>query len=664
MNEVILAVVAIVFLVLVGVILRTQFRTVERFQPSPSATNLFINDGVGAVIYSVGAMSAPLAGPPGLPQATLDTIGKAYTRIDLFTNIMNKRKNNKLSDIYRIDWFTHIPYLMDFDRFNNTRYCVKEYSVGSRSEGTRQVKTFNPRSTNDTDIKDSRSLCNIQITPQVLGTLPPGIQTALSDAIYNEQVRMSFDKEDSIVQTALTGANAKSQAAGLFSGTLISQRAAEKQENVSRLKEAAKETLNTVVNTLKTSPKVAASDKALTTAENLVRDTRLRKSVLSAAREAVDGVRNSTPFGIASTLIQTTLGPLLNSVAKETAKAIADREGWECPSGFIPGGEFKADPIFTTVSEIFPNPITDITNSVLSALTCVRYNADKTVDTAMRGKCGPDMTKTPPKFCYAASPVKLIATPPTPLASACDADKDITRKLQLISNWITNYTLTNASVTSFNVINSFSAVFPVTDVLIECTFNMSTFSKNKASYNQFDGPRNGTPTETRGRFFFTKNGCTYTMFGYSSGTLGGGGLLMYDGPYAQPSSFVPTPDPRIASIRNGMATPSIADPVKHVLAGNTIPVYVAPAATTATTAATTAAPPSCASGYRIGYMTKDGQVKCWTSTAPYKSYVLIPASTAVATAMSAASAQGRCMNGYTLANKICTNPTTGLAYGL
>lgn len=523
--------------------------------PSMYARNLSFAGYTNRLNFYTFASYPRFLAPMNLPTTTTDSIRKAYLRHELYDRI-DGTGGYSPKDFVRIHWFTHVPYMVDPDVYTGAQRCMQEYTITTTASGGKSA-----RFASDTTLNAKRPECNKEITPQFLATLPAVIRGKIIEFVYREQLALTVAKEETIVAGAMSGANAKQQAASVFSGDLITQRNAQKQQSKTKLSDVAKETLNTVANTWK-NVSGNATDQAKATAENLARDAVARKSALAAIKNSIATLKTTTPFGVAAAALNQTLSPLIAQLAGNVTKAISDSQGWECPSGFTEGSEFKADPVFTAVSDFFPNPITDVTNAALGSISCTRQNPDGTIQNTIKSRCIPNTIVTPPRFCYAPLPQRMVAaTAPAVVATTCDADKDINRKLQMISDWITNMTLTTASVTEFGVVNNFTVVYSLADTLIECTFVMTKFSKTKATYN---ANKTGSKDEYVARFFFGKSGCAYNVIGFSTDTQN---MFFFQKDYGLQTSFAPTPDTRVARIATAMANPSIADPVKEVLAG-------------------------------------------------------------------------------------------------
>ena len=460
---------------------------IEGFSPTGRELPLRGRIFTTLVNQKVGLFESTTFTPPNPSKDLLDALGRAYDEYRIY-----QRMSENPGEFVRIDWFTHIPYMMDLKRYTRTSQCRREYNITSDRQGRRTAGILP-----EWQFRSSRAICNIEITPQVLGTLPLSVRQRVIDYIYNEQLALTSAKEETIARTAISGLNARQAATAVFAPSLRTLRDQQKQKSYEELKAAAEQSLENV------------AKKAGTTSAKLVGSAALRQTTKGVAR----AIQSTTPFGLVSSAIQASVGPLLSAIAGNISKGIADSEGWECPSGYVEGGNITQDNgVFTAINDFFPNPLTDITNSALSSISCVRYKDGK-VDTALRSRCFPNLLVSPPRFCYAPLPEKMVAVDAPVKAATCPLDREIGGKLQLAANWLTTETLRATDQPEFVIINRFSFLCNPSEWFVECVFNASLYSKTPSQYIANERLK-GSPDTYRARFYFTKNNCTYTVFGY------------------------------------------------------------------------------------------------------------------------------------------------------
>ena len=437
--------------------------------------------------YTVGLFSSAMFGPANMPKSILDDVGKATDLQIRFQNFLKAPEN-----YIRFDFKSQKPFMRDLNNppliDGKEAYCTSDISF--YTDPLTRVEYVKSSSLPNLNTR----VCNIPVTPDVLANYPLNIQNAIINYIYNFQLRLTSAKEEEIAKNAISGLNAKDMAKSVFSEDILEKRKQDKQNAFQDLENAAKESIEKIAN------------KAQTSTAQILANPSLRQSL----RPIADAARSITPMGIASTVIQNSIGPLINLIAGNATKAIADSEGWECPSGFVPGGDItSSNQVFSAVNDFFPNPITDMTNAALKTISCVRIKDGK-VETTQRSRCYPNIEQSPPMLCYAGLPIKMEPVSPKPTSLACEQDKDIRLKLQIVSDYITKTTAELKDYNKILTIRQFIFVCAPCETMLECVFTIESILK-VAPFT-----REQLTEKYYARFYFLKNACNYSVFGFTS----------------------------------------------------------------------------------------------------------------------------------------------------
>lgn len=505
-----------------------------------------------------------MAGPTTMPDSIFTPIQEIYTKYELYDRMLEYP-----SDYVRVDTYTLIPYAAP----NNVLGCEREWELKTIPDmGSLKYFTTKP----DWIIKNMRSKCNVEITPQYLSTFPPKLQEVYSNFIVNEQRSIIREKRQLIRDLKRVVSNCaarRKDADGMFAPALRNAYEAQKEKNKNDLQIA---TLENIKKDATTTLGDIAKETGITTA-NILNDpavrTGLKVKVTSGTLKAaaVNQLRPS-PYAVVNTALKSAGLDLVKGAMEGLLKVLTGDPfaGTECPVGFTEINQINTDPTFQKINEIFPNPFADFINLGATTKACAKYEPGKAPE--IKQKICDDkyvLDPEPMKAAVKPSQASLDATAATQKAfadtakkamdaaaakqkkspgfgnqiaaliastnykiadakavaskkaaddnrsaetSVCEMDKDITKKLQLISDWLTNYTIANSE--SVKVIQNFKAIWVPNEYLLEAVFQVANYSKS-AEYAVRDKKLfSNESVLSEAKFYFSKSGCTYSVFGY------------------------------------------------------------------------------------------------------------------------------------------------------
>ena len=474
----------------------------------PQTGNIEINQRKGS-----GGNLLWMLGPSQMPDAMFNSVTAAIDRQrkieDMFTNPQN---------YIRLDWRTQIPFtdvnINDIMTSTGNRcqpeYELKEIPTPPYMKG---YKYFTVKT--DFQINLIRRNCNIQVTPEMLGTLPTAIQNKWIDYIFNEQKNMISLKRKRIADSGGNCQTRRQFADQLFSPELRTahenriqqERAA--AENTSL--ENIKEDINRTINELAIASGTTASDILSNTSTRSGLKVQLMQPT-SNVRKAVFNQIRPSPYSVINTGLQAAGVNVLTDAFKRLINVLSGDPfaGTECPVGFTEIDRINTDPTFQKISEIFPNPFSDLINIGATTKACAKYEPGQ-----------PPIIQQ--KICrteYVDEPTRLTAVQQTPTAPTCEMDRDITKKLQLVADWITQYSIENAA--RVIVVDNFSYVWAPSDYFLEAVFSISDYAKNLLNQTKDEYGRltpTPEPDKREARFYFNKDNCSYSVFGYNNSNL-------------------------------------------------------------------------------------------------------------------------------------------------
>lgn len=502
--------------------------------------------------------------PDKVPQAMIDDVNKTYRMWTIQARLL---KDPSLG--IRLDWRTHIPYTFDFS-LNPGASCFQEYTIepgtGSYNSGAKYYSKFKLNANEESLNTAWRPKCKVQVTPQFLATLPYRLQLAYIDWILNEQQQVINAKITHADLNGRTCADKRNIANSLF--TTASRKAYDDKRKQER--DAAKTQTNDAIKTAaSTSLKDVAAASGRTALE-LTNNPTLRAAVktlpaVQALKSVPVGISilKATPYAVFSTAMKTVAESAFKSVLAGLVDFLRGGDpfaGMECPIGYVESEEIQNDPTLQAMGDIFPNPLTDITNQLATKGICTKY---------VEG-----VADVKEKFCdmaYILPPQRLV--PASPPARPCDMDMNIEKKLQLASDYLTSITMTNTGEKYFYVIQRFDYVANPSEYFVEAAFQAILYTKNPIPTMQMNDKdplpsarnvgfmKGSSPLKRRMRFYFNKNGCDYSVFGFYSGDR----LLFFqERDESRPIDFVPTVDPKISILQYALIK-NIANPLAYAI---------------------------------------------------------------------------------------------------
>lgn len=505
-----------------------------------------------------------LGNPNQIPDATFDGVQSAYTKFELYDRMINYP-----GDYIRVDTYTLIPYASP----NNVLGCESEWEEKTLPDMSPSIKYFTQKP--DWIVNEIRKKCNIQVTPEYLSQFPPRLQQRLSGFIAGQQKAIIDGKRRRIRDAKRIQGNCaqrRKDADGMFAPALRNAYEAQKQKDREDLKVATVENIKKDANT--TIEDIAKETGS--TAKKILDDPNVRKGLnvkLSAGNLKAASLRAS-PYSVVNTALKAAGVDLIKGAMEGILKVLTGDPfaGTECPVGFTEIDQINTDPTFQKINEIFPNPFSDFVNLGATTKACAKYEPGKppevkqkicddkyvlypepmptfdkqgeldraaqaTRENANLAKTQLDLANerlqkatnnfmrnilragvTSARNNYntlnaaAESAKKLADEHRAAKLAVCEMDRDITKKLQLISDWVMNYSIANAD--SVYVIQNFQAVWVPNEFFLETVFQVADYSKSR-EYSVKNGRLSGAWVRLmNARFYFTKSGCSYTVFGY------------------------------------------------------------------------------------------------------------------------------------------------------
>lgn len=351
------------------------------------------------------------------------------------------------------------------------------------------------------------------------------------------------------------------------------EKAALEKNTIGNLQEQAKKQIQNLADIQKTTPDAIIANS--TASEKLISQAKSAAKTGSRVTETVknvQGLLQGGPLSVVNNALKLAGVDVVGAIIKGFTDALTGKpfEGMECPAGFTEIDQINVDPYLSKAFALFDNPFTQAFGQLTTTSACARYipgekpeikakfcddkyvlepepmnvigkgtqqdydnAASKAQQEANAAKAELDAAeakrKTSPglgttlavanaKVKFTAANQRFIAAQKeaddnrNELAKLCEMDRDINKKLQLIADWVSNSSIESADVVV--TITNFKSIAVANEYLIECIFDAAEYAKDRA-YSISDGKLYSNKRFTAAaRFYFSKTGCNYSIFGY------------------------------------------------------------------------------------------------------------------------------------------------------